>query len=212
MGKRPEHEFSKWSYANGHEFEVKNIYRFTLAAVSQIQTKVRRCLFFPRWTKINDDHAVHCVRKLIPRVTEWAGTILLKKPANVNEVFKITFTCPATWLSGIYPKEGVVFCFCLFAGAFFRQCWGLFELRALVVQPYPQPTLPFCLFVFAFYNFISLSIFPALAYDPPTCSLPSSWAHRCILQYPACWMRWVLTNFLPRLALNFNPPQSPPSR
>jgi hypothetical protein len=41
-------------------------------------------------------------------------------------------------------------------------------------------------------------------FDPPTYGLPCGWDHRHMLPYLAYWLRKSLTNFLPRLAFNWD--------
>jgi hypothetical protein len=33
-----------------------------------------------------------------------------------------------------------------------------------------------------------------------------NWNYKCLLPHTACWLRWDVTNFLPSLASNCNPP------
>jgi hypothetical protein len=67
--------------------------------------------------------------------------------------------------------------------------------------------MPPVLFCFSYFSGSVSSIFLQLAsdLDPPTYSLPCSLDQKHASPHPVYWLRWGLTNFLPRLTLNCDP-------
>jgi hypothetical protein len=60
---------------------------------------------------------------------------------------------------------------------------------------------------FTYFSDRVLCSYSKLASDgyPRTYNLPCSWDHKCTQPCPA-WLRCILANILPELALNFSPP------